>query len=242
MKKQQLMGLLVAGLAVGLVGCGKTTTSKPSVAIYHQAKQGTQIWYEISDYEKISGDKDINAILVLKNNKLTEYGLAASIGYGDVKKVKDLRGHTDKEVIRLAKQWNRKSLEDEYDSRYENKNTTTYVKPKYTKSEMVEKFLPKPVKVSYQLTENPDNKITSEVMRFSSPAYENGNVKYELIKTSDIKQAGGRKFISYKTLKEVTGTTNKLKNQLIQRVPNSNRQLNYDSTTEPGITVKKAAN
>lgn len=86
MKKQQLMGLLVAGLAVALVGCGKTTTSKPSVAIYHQAKQGTQIWYEISDYEKISGDKDINAILVLKNNKLTEYGLAASIGYGDVKK------------------------------------------------------------------------------------------------------------------------------------------------------------
>lgn len=76
---------------------------------------------------------------------------------------------------------------------------------------MVEKFLPKPVKVSYQLTENPDNKITSEVMRFSSPAYENGNVKYELIKTSDIKQAGGQKFISYKTLKEVTGTTNKLK-------------------------------
>ena len=173
------------------------------------------------------------------NEKTAVNGLATSIGYGDVKKVKDLRGHTDKEVIRLAKQWNRKSLEDEYDSRYENKNTTTYVKPKYTKSEMVEKFFPKPVKVSYQLTENTDNKISSEVMRFSSPTYENGNVKYKLIKTSDIKLAGGQKFISYKTLKEVTGTTNKLKNQLIQRVPNSNRRLNYDSTTEQGIIVKR---
>ncbi|AUV74185.1 hypothetical protein C1940_17185 (plasmid) [Lactiplantibacillus plantarum subsp. plantarum] len=242
MKKQQLMGLLVAGLAVGLVGCGKTTTSKPSVAIYHQAKQGPQIWYEVSNYGKISGDKDLNAILVLKNNKLTEYGLAASIGYGDVKKVKDLRGYTDKEVIQLAKKWNKKSLEDEYESRYEDKNATTYVKPKYTKSEMVKKFLPKPVKVSYQLTETSDNRITSEVMHFSSPNYENGNVKYELIKTSDIKLAGGQKFIGYKAQKEVTGTTNKLKNQLIQRVPNSNRQLNYDSIKEPGITVKKAGN
>ncbi|KZU78716.1 hypothetical protein Nizo3892_2913 [Lactiplantibacillus plantarum] len=242
MKKQQLMGLLVAGLAVGLVGCGKTTTSKPSVAIYHQAKQGTQIWYEVPNNKKITKNTAINSIIVLKKNKLTEYGIDHGSGGDNIRRLKDLKGYSNKEIIQLAKKWNVESMESEYDYVYGDKNAPGYVKPKYGKSEMVKRSLPKPVNVSYELIKNSDNDINKEVMIYSSSEYENATVKYGLIKTNSIKTVDGQKFVGFKTVEEVSGATNKLKNQLIQRVPNANRQLNYDSTTEPGITVKKAAN
>ncbi|MBU7485129.1 hypothetical protein ACE5SX_13615 [Lactiplantibacillus plantarum] len=242
MKKQQVMNILVAGLAVGLVGCGKAKTSQPTVAIYHQAKQGTQIWYEVPNYENISGDSAINSIYVLKNNKLTEYGVNYGTGDDDTRRLKDLKAYSDKEIIQLAKKWNIESMESEYDYVYGNKNVSGYVKPKYGKSEMVKRSLPKPVKVSYELTKNSDNGINKEVMIYSSLGNENATVKYGLIKTGSIKKAAGQNFIGFRTVEEIDGSTKKLKNQFIQRVASKHAVVSYDSVKEPGITVKKTEN
>lgn len=242
MKKQQIMGLLVAGLAVGLVGCGKAKTSQPTVAIYHQAKQGTQIWYEVPNYKNISGDSAINSIYVLKNNKLTEYGVNYGSGDDGIRRLKDLKGYSDKEIIQLAKKWNIESMESEYDYVYGDKNASGYVKPKYGKSEMVKRSLPKPVKVSYELTKNSDNDINKEVMIYSSLEYENATVKYGLIKTNSIKKAAGQNFVGFRTVEEVDGSTKKLKNQFIQRVSGKHGLISYDSAKEPGIKVKKVRN
>lgn len=235
---KHVLGLALVGLAVVLVGCGQANQNhndRNSVAIYDQAKKGRQIWYEVPGHGRISGDKAINAIYVLDKNKLTEYGI------GDTKKLTALKGHSDSEIMKLARKWNIEYMESEYDSLYGDPNSAAYVKPKYGKSEMVKRSLPKPIKVSYQLikpTKNAD--VSKEVMVFESQSFKNSTVRYGLVKSSKVGAAAGQRFIGYKTVEEVTGATNKLKNRLIQRVSDNSLKTAYDSVDESGIKVKIA--
>lgn len=105
MKKQQVISILVAGLAVGLVGCGKAKTSQPTVAIYHKAKQDTQIWYEVPNHDKITKNTAINSIIVLNNNKITQYSINGR------KTVKSLNKYSNKSVLTLAKKWDIQNIE-----------------------------------------------------------------------------------------------------------------------------------
>lgn len=100
------MSILVAGLAVGLVGCSKAKTSQPTVAIYHQAKQGTQIWYEVPNHDKITKNTAINSIIVLNNNnKITQYSINGR------KTVRSLDKYSNKRVLTLAKKWDIQNIE-----------------------------------------------------------------------------------------------------------------------------------
>lgn len=167
MKKQQVMSILVAGLAVGLVGCGKAKTSQPTVAIYHQAKQGTQIWYEVPNHDKITKNTAINSIIVLNNNKITQYSINGQ------KTVKSLNKYSNKSVLTLAKKWNIQNIEKNYDDMYGKNDNTGVLTTKYSKKEMVNRLSAAPTDNEFTIYESGSNKkIKKESMRFTRACLE----------------------------------------------------------------------
>lgn len=251
MKKQQLMGLLVAGLAVGLVGCGKTTTSKPSVAIYHQAKQGPQIWYEVPNNKEITKDTAINSIIVLKKNKLTQYYI------GDEKKLEDISGKSNHEITKSARKWELARIKNAYENPYYGAINNQSSQYNETKSQVAQEKEKIRIKESQEINnyrvveqnstfmvykDSGTNKVARESLTFNSKEYENSKVRYDLINTTHSSLVNGDKFIGYSVEEHVDGASNTVDRKLVQQVSNKNKVSKFDSVQESGITVKKAAN
>lgn len=237
MKKQQVMSILVAGLAVGLVGCGKAKTSQPTVAIYHQAKQGTQIWYEVPNHDKITKNTAINSIIVLNNNKITQYSINGQ------KTVKSLNKYSNKSVLTLAKKWNIQNIEKNYDDMYGKNDNTGVLTTKYSKKEMVNRLRAAPTDNEFTIYESGSNKkIKKESMRFTSKQMENNIVRYDLTKPNQQFSINGNHFIGYLVTEHVDGATNTVSSKLIQRVSNKDKVAGFDSAKESGIKVKKVRN
>lgn len=237
MKKQQVMSILVAGLAVGLVGCGKAKTSQPTVAIYHQAKQGTQIWYEVPNHDKITKNTAINSIIVLNDNKITQYSINGR------KTVRSLDKYSNKRVLTLAKKWDIQNIEKNYDDMYGKNDNTGVLTTKYSKKEMVNRLSAAPTDNEFTIYESGSNKkIKKESMRFTSKQMENSIVRYDLTKSNQQFSIDGNHFIGYLVTEHVDGATNTVSSRLMQRVSNKGKVASFDSVKEPGITVKKTEN
>ncbi|MBP5841774.1 hypothetical protein J8137_04320 [Lactiplantibacillus plantarum] len=251
MKKQQVMSVLVAGLAVGLVGCGKAKPSQPTVAIYHQAKQGTQIWYEVPNHDKITKNTAINSIIVLKKNRLTQYYI------GDEKKLEDISGKSNHEITESARKWEIARIKNTYENPYYGTINNQSSQYNETKSQVAQDKKKAKIKESqaintYKVVAQNSNftvfqksnssKVFRESLTFNSKEYENSKVRYDFISTTHSSSVNGYKFIGYLVTEHVDGASNTVDRKLVQQVSNKNKVTSFDSVKEPGITVKKTEN